>query len=374
MPNHIPACGRTLARLTCFIGAVLCLALQATTGNAANDHGGNALSVFPSIEGVLRSASQGDTFKRNDAEAAADVLLALKRNRFRLLGELVVAQDEVDLERFQIGFEPVDNTVVWLGRFHQPASAWNLIYHHGQYLQTSITRPWIENWEDDGGMLPQHVMGLLVESQFAAGQRGAWRTSAGYGISPRLEAKELVPTSVTSLVSKGRQGSGPHASIRIEWLPDPVGEDAVGIMASSADTTVDRTDNLFGPRIRIDTVGAYFSKTAGLLRTTAAIYSVHVRMPYVANAAPEHHVAGYVQADYSLRENTTPYARHENLSNALNSSYLNLHERAFVRRNIVGVRQQLSRNSAVSIELSRNSPLHSRPFSELRLQWSAALP
>ena len=62
----------------------------------------------------------------------------------RLFGEYLVSSVEHDLERFQIGYELVPDTLIWAGRFHQPASAWNVEHHHGRYLQTSITRPAVE--------------------------------------------------------------------------------------------------------------------------------------------------------------------------------------------------------------------------------------
>ncbi len=58
-----------------------------------------------------------------------------------MFGEFYVTPDERDLERLQFGFEFVPETVLWVGRFHQPASAWNTEHHHGHYLQTAITRP-----------------------------------------------------------------------------------------------------------------------------------------------------------------------------------------------------------------------------------------
>ena len=51
------------------------------------------------------------------------------------------------------------------GRFHQPGSAWNNELHHGHYLQTAITRPAIEAWEDEEGLIPQHLVGTLLESR-----------------------------------------------------------------------------------------------------------------------------------------------------------------------------------------------------------------
>ena len=82
--------------------------------------------------------------------------------------------------------EFVPDTVLWLGRFHQPASAWNTEHHHGQYLQTDITRPYIERWEDEQGIIPQHITGLLLESRQSIGKDGAIQFYGGIGAAPAL--------------------------------------------------------------------------------------------------------------------------------------------------------------------------------------------
>ena len=78
----------------------------------------------------------------------ADALLSLQKGPFKLFGEYLLSDHEGDLERFQLGWQLSGDTVIWIGRFHQPTSVWNHDHHHGQYLQTSITRPAIDEWED----------------------------------------------------------------------------------------------------------------------------------------------------------------------------------------------------------------------------------
>ena len=100
----------------------------------------------------------------------ADLLISEHRGALRLLAEaLVSTRGDHEFERLQVGWTVSDETTLWLGRFHQPASAWNTSHHHGAFLQTAITRPWIERWEDEGGVLPQHLMGALLEDLQARG-------------------------------------------------------------------------------------------------------------------------------------------------------------------------------------------------------------
>ncbi|HEX5093268.1 MAG TPA: hypothetical protein VFV84_11345 [Burkholderiales bacterium] len=86
-------------------------------------------------------------------------------DRVRTLAELVfeVAEDgslATDLERLQIGYAFSDAATAWMGRFHTPYGYWNTAYHHGAQLQTSVSRPTFINFEDKGGILPAHAVGL----------------------------------------------------------------------------------------------------------------------------------------------------------------------------------------------------------------------
>jgi hypothetical protein len=135
------------------------------------------------------------------------VVFGITKHQFRVFGEYYITPGERDLERFQMGFEFVPETVLWLGRFHQPASAWNTEHHHGQYLQTDITRPYIERWEDEQGVIPQHITGALFESRQSIGKDGAIQISAGVGAAPAL-------TNGSRRHRSHRQQSGPAPSIR----------------------------------------------------------------------------------------------------------------------------------------------------------------
>jgi hypothetical protein len=130
---------------------------------------------------LLPSADVVGTFDRrapitqvNDAVLKADMIFSLQKGPFKVFGEYLVSDHEADLERFQLGWQMSDDTVIWVGRYHQPTSVWNHDHHHGQYLQTSITRPAIDEWEDLRGVLPQHFTGVLIESSKQV--FGTWRS------------------------------------------------------------------------------------------------------------------------------------------------------------------------------------------------------
>jgi hypothetical protein len=67
----------------------------------------------------------------------------------------------VDLERLLIKYK----TGRWqfaAGRDHTNVGAWNAAYHHGTWLQPTVTRPRALRFEDDDGILPVHWIGLYA--------------------------------------------------------------------------------------------------------------------------------------------------------------------------------------------------------------------
>jgi len=73
----------------------------------------------------------------------------------------------VEVERSIIQFQENDYFKVSFGRYHTPINYWNETFHHGQWLQTSISRP--EMVQFGGSFLPIHFVGALVEGAVPAG-------------------------------------------------------------------------------------------------------------------------------------------------------------------------------------------------------------
>jgi len=86
-------------------------------------------------------------------------------DRVKALFELVLenlpdGEHEFEAERLQLGYIANDSLTLWMGRFHNPIGLWNTLYHHGAYLQTSIARPRFIDFEDKGGIIPTHTVGV----------------------------------------------------------------------------------------------------------------------------------------------------------------------------------------------------------------------
>src|SRR5262245_14781893 len=92
------------------------------------------------------------------------------------LGETVFELDEqqefvVDVERLQLSYRWSDAFRLNVGRGHTALGYWNEAYHHGALLQPTVERPEALKFEDDGGILPVHFVGLEAAGRASI---GAW--------------------------------------------------------------------------------------------------------------------------------------------------------------------------------------------------------
>jgi hypothetical protein len=66
---------------------------------------------------------------------------------------------DVDIERYNVRWQS-DHVFVQTGRTHTAFGYWNNAYHHGRWLQPTIERPRWVAFEDEGGVLPVHWVGI----------------------------------------------------------------------------------------------------------------------------------------------------------------------------------------------------------------------
>ena len=72
-----------------------------------------------------------------------------------------------EVERLILRYDLNDYFKISFGRYHTPINYWNTAFHHGQWLQTSISRP--EMTQFGGSFIPVHFVGTLVEGSTPAG-------------------------------------------------------------------------------------------------------------------------------------------------------------------------------------------------------------
>jgi hypothetical protein len=97
--------------------------------------------------------------------------------RVRFLTELVfeVHQNnsfQTDLERVLLEGSVNDYLKLSGGRYHTAIGYYNTAYHHSTWFQTATERPYIFEYEDEGGILPIHMVGMQASGQIPSGGLG----------------------------------------------------------------------------------------------------------------------------------------------------------------------------------------------------------
>ncbi|PYT29727.1 MAG: hypothetical protein DMG57_10615 [Acidobacteria bacterium] len=98
-------------------------------------------------------------------------------DRLSVLAEAVVEADDhnavgIDLERLLLQYTPSDYFNVSFGRYHTDIGWYNTAYHHSTWLQTATGRPFLFEFEDRGGILPVHNVGISVNGRIPSGKLG----------------------------------------------------------------------------------------------------------------------------------------------------------------------------------------------------------
>jgi hypothetical protein len=107
--------------------------------------------------------------------------------KFKFLGEIVFESGPdnfynvpggkknefgVDIERFLVQYSYNDYFNLAAGRYHTAIGFYNTAYHHSTWFQTTTGRPLLFEFEDSGGILPIHNVGLSASGRIPSGPLG----------------------------------------------------------------------------------------------------------------------------------------------------------------------------------------------------------
>ena len=136
-----------------------------------------SLGGFANVDYLYRDVHQKDGRSADSNHFALgelDFFVASElSDHFSFFSELVFEFDSdgetrIDVERLLIKYEHRDWLSVSVGRGHSPIGYWNRAYHHGTFLWTTISRPVLFEFEDEGGLLPMHFVGVETSGNFAS--------------------------------------------------------------------------------------------------------------------------------------------------------------------------------------------------------------
>ncbi len=78
----------------------------------------------------------------------------------------------VDVERYLLQYSHNDHFNISAGRVHTAIGYYNTAYHHSAWLQTTTGRPFLFDFEDHGGILPIHLVGVSASGEVPSGSLG----------------------------------------------------------------------------------------------------------------------------------------------------------------------------------------------------------
>jgi hypothetical protein len=123
--------------------------------------------------------------------------------RIDMLAELIFEADTnnafgVDLERIQIRYSFNDYFKLSAGRYHTSIGFYNTAYHHSTWMQTAVDRPFLFAFEDEGGILPVHNVGVSATGMIPSGHFGLhYVAEIGNGRASRTPLAEPVQDRVS---------------------------------------------------------------------------------------------------------------------------------------------------------------------------------
>jgi hypothetical protein len=195
----------------------------------AESKGQQELLIFLSASaGQQVDVSSEENVDAEDFFPTADYLYAYNRDRFRFLGEYLWTSEEprprAPPDR---SAGPATRRCCGSGAFTSLARCGTPPIHHGQYMQTSITRPVFEQWEDDGGFLPAHSTGLMLQSGHGLNGQGALEYALSIGTGQIFNGTELVPFD---LVDPEADDYELAYAFQLAYLPASLGNDKLGVL------------------------------------------------------------------------------------------------------------------------------------------------
>ncbi len=140
-------------------------------------------------------------------------------DKFKFLGEIVFEAGPdniygvtrgtantfgVDVERYLLTYSQNEYFNLSAGRYHTAIGYYNTAYHHSTWLQTTTGRPLLFAFEDQGGILPIHNVGVEAYGRIPAGSLGLhYVAEVGNGRESRAPiAEEPVQNIVTDTNDK----------------------------------------------------------------------------------------------------------------------------------------------------------------------------
>lgn len=304
---------------------------------------------------------------QHGSTAAVDFFYSAEYGQARLLAEFFIDQEEREMERLAVGWVLTENTRLWLGRYHTALDQWNRKHHHGAYLQTTIYRPGIIEFEEEGGAIPAHATGISLQKTRHTASHMIYYT-LDLGLGPELTPGHL---SALDILKPGR---GDHQllvtlALSHHAMETPFDDSGVFVGYVVIPSSINGID-----QARLNILGAYSNYSQERWHVRGSLMRIGTDLDLSSgNQTDDAFFYAYLQPEYRQQADLSFYGRVEISEGAANNLYLQQIPAYIRQRGLIGARYQLSENQALKFELA-NLDQYGQRYSQATLQWSAALP
>ena len=147
------------------------LLLMVSTASARADID---LNVYGDTDASIKTDGTKAGTQDGFAAAKLDFFTTTTIARWTFLGETMFEAGidnsfEVDVERVEVGYLYREWLRVFAGRFHTALGYYNDAFHHGTFFMVPVGRPTAVEFEDGGGLIPAHNVGIHADGRFEVG-------------------------------------------------------------------------------------------------------------------------------------------------------------------------------------------------------------
>lgn len=154
--------------------ATLAVALAVTGSAPTAARAETEISLYGDVDAGLTTTGTRASTQDGFSAAKLDLFATASTGRWSFLAETMFEAGEensfeLDVERVQVGYLFREWLRVFAGRFHTAIGYYNDAFHHGAYFMLPVGRPTMVEFEDGGGLIPAHNIGLHADGRFAVG-------------------------------------------------------------------------------------------------------------------------------------------------------------------------------------------------------------
>ncbi len=256
-----------------------------------------------------------------------------------------------DLERLQLGYVVNDNLTLWGGRFHTPYGYWNTAFHHGAQIQTSITRPRMIAFEDQGGILPSHTVGA-----WATGKIDTSLGRVNYDVF--TGNSDSMRDGTLDYNASGFSSGTPALGFNLGLSPKSVPGLTFGLHGVTEKINSYDASAVFNGQSTLQVTGAYAFYESDNWEVIGEYFSFN-NTDNFGNTGSHQSSAGFIQAGYQLGNRMTAFARYEKADLNKRDPYFSLMNNGATNfgssynQSTIGVRYDLDPRSALKLQLEQ---------------------